>query len=294
MTADQSKESIFEFEYSSDSVRRFEAHGFYFSVTPRFEYHYINSRGFEKVTVALFEAMLNRHSRVIDIGAHYGYYSVVAASIAREGTVIACEPVPFNRNILRINIRDNELSNVIIDLGIAISSETGIREFNIAEASDNSGFGEHPNTRVLEKINVQTLTLDELTCKYGVKPDIIKIDAEGHENEILDGAVRTLVRDGLILVIEFNPKCLVAAGHAPERILRRLMEQRFHIRFVNDETGVITRVARPRDWEGLMGPREYRNFFALSGGQLPVFERICRSLKLPIKGNGILTRLLGR
>lgn len=283
---------IFDDEYSRERVQVRDVRGFVFHLTPRFTYHYGRSTGYEQATVSIYEQLLSPGQTAIDVGAHYGYYSLVAArSVGPTGQVVAIEPVPFNRELLRRNIVANGFAARVVDLGMAVSSECGRRGFRISRASDNSGFDEHPNSKTLEEIDVETITLDELTRRFCRGPALYKIDAEGHENEILSGAEMALSNPLSIFLMEFNPKCFQAAGHPPEEILTRLLEMPFLLYFVEDDKGRVTRLTRASDWPFLMSPSEYRNFFLLTKAQDSRFRAVCAALGLRIRSIGLSNRV---
>lgn len=257
----------FKNEYNFSSLKKIALNDFSFYVTPRFEAHY-KDRDYEKLTVELFKALLDPNGSVIDIGAHYGYYSLLAAQgIGKNGKVISVEPVPFNETVLAKNIKENGLNNVTVKR-CAVSNKKDTAVLNITEASDNAGFYDHPNTRILKKVKVNTITLDSLT--EGLDSiSVIKIDAEGHENKILEGARKTLRDKSLRLIFEFNPKCFRAASEAPEKILKTLMDLGLCLYFIDDKKYLVTKLKTPSSWKNMMGELEYRNVFVAA----PEFDK---------------------
>jgi FkbM family methyltransferase len=140
----------------------------------------------------------------IDVGAHVGYYTLLASKIAKE--VIALEPDPFNYKLLRINLRINGISNAYA-LNIAASNYTGTGIFasikNIGKLlAQKSNLDNNIN-----KIKIRVVKLDDLLLKIGKNPDVIKIDVEGSEMQVLEGLQETL-RKGV--------KCLMIEVHSEE------------------------------------------------------------------------------
>ena len=140
----------------------------------------------------------------IDVGAHVGYYTLLASKIAKE--VIALEPDPFNYKILRINLRINGISNAYA-LNIAASNYTGTGIFasikNIGKLlAQKSNLDNNIN-----KIKIRVVKIDDLLLKIGKHPDVIKIDVEGSEMQVLEGLQETL-RKGV--------KCLMIEVHSEE------------------------------------------------------------------------------
>ncbi len=134
---------------------------------------------------------------VVDIGAHIGRYTLMAARYASK--VIAVEPEPSNYSLLKANIELNGFSNVIV-LPIALSSNRATEKFYLATQGDTArssleegwstkkGFS--PNQNAIE---VESETLDNLIARLDVTAiDLLKIDVEGHEVAVLKGASKAL------------------------------------------------------------------------------------------------------
>jgi len=66
----------------------------------------------EPFETSLFKKFIKKNSVFIDIGAHIGYYSLLCASKANNGTIVSFEPVPRNYNILQKNIALNNFKNI--------------------------------------------------------------------------------------------------------------------------------------------------------------------------------------
>jgi FkbM family methyltransferase len=147
--------------------------------------------------VARLRALANAVSLgtvVYDVGANVGIYSLLASLRAGpSGKVYAFEPLERNLVYLRRHLALNNVENCVI-LETAVSNREGTRPFSAASWSSSMA---HLSTDG-EKL-VPSTTLD--TCIYGDRglrpPDIIKIDVEGAEIEVLEGASRVLT--------EFHP-----------------------------------------------------------------------------------------
>jgi len=137
---------------------------------------------------------------VIDVGAHIGSYTVrCAKAVGEKGLVIAFEPDPENFKVLLLNVKMNNLKNVIA-FPYAVGKSNGIIKLH---KSKFTGF--HSTVRFpqgyIGSIKVKVITLDALTENIGVKKiDWIKIDVEGGEAEVLEGAVNTLKLSKRIII----------------------------------------------------------------------------------------------
>ena len=122
-------------------------------------------------------------STVIDIGAHIGCYSLMAAQTAAR--VIACEPHPENLSILRKNVELNQTTNVEV-ISHAISNKAGKASLIIPDNDTFVGrYSLHPG-RGRRSIEVTCISLEDLVREaHLTEIDSIKIDCQGSEYEIL-------------------------------------------------------------------------------------------------------------
>ena len=79
-----------------------------------FTFIYSKDDAYEPYTLELFQRAINPGSTVLDLGAHHGYFSLLAARwVGKEGKVYAFEPAPENFQILKKNIEFNQFTNVL-------------------------------------------------------------------------------------------------------------------------------------------------------------------------------------
>lgn len=124
---------------------------------------------------------------VFDIGAHVGFYTLLASVLVREsGQVVAFEPMPDNLRYLREHLQLNQIANVKV-IGAAVSDFIGQAGFRIGATSTQGTLSESGG------LEVETVTLDHLiaTGKTPI-PRVIKMDIEGGETRALLGAINLL------------------------------------------------------------------------------------------------------
>lgn len=140
---------------------------------------------YEPEQTALFLEHVRPGATVFDIGAHVGYYTLLAARLAgREGRVWSFEPHPRNCAFLRRHVSLNRLENVHIE-NVAIGAREGAARF---DEGTGSGTGRVAEGGALE---VRMRRLDDLCAEHGLVPDVVKLDVEGAEMDVLDGGART-------------------------------------------------------------------------------------------------------
>ena len=135
-----------------------------------------------------------------DVGANVGAYSLYAAK-ATTHTVLAFEPLASNYHVLNRNIEENGLGNRVAAYCMALSDRNCIDYLNIkanAVGSSHHQFGQTRNYmgEPFEPIFRQGTVgfpIDRLIEDYGLAfPNYIKIDVDGIEARIIEGASRTL------------------------------------------------------------------------------------------------------
>ncbi len=135
---------------------------------------------YEPEQTSLFAELVKPGDVVYDIGAHYGYYTLLASKlVGKSGKVIAFEPSPANLARLYRHIQLNHRGNVQV-LELAVSDHEGTARF---ETRTGSGVGHLAADGPLEvKLTALDLRHDLPT------PNVMKIDVEGAEVGVLEGA----------------------------------------------------------------------------------------------------------
>ena len=129
---------------------------------------------------------------VIDVGAHIGFYTIMAAKmVGKEGLVIALEPDAENFKLLMLNVRLNNLNNVIV-LPYAASDKNEKILLHRSLEPDRHSIARIP-PGFAGDVEVYGITIDNIVNKLGLRNiDWIKIDVEGAEHLVLKGARKTL------------------------------------------------------------------------------------------------------
>ncbi len=150
---------------------------------------------FEMDETQFVEGFLRAGMTVLDIGAHHGYYTLLASKkTGPTGRVIAFEPSPREHRFLARHVRINRCSNVTVE-NFALGSKAGESDFFVVEGKE-TGFNSlrPPNiTLPTTKHRILVEKLDDYLERNGIgQVDFIKLDAEGGELEILRGAGKLL------------------------------------------------------------------------------------------------------
>lgn len=137
-----------------------------------------------------------------DVGACVGGHSLIMSKYVRE--VYAFEPAVFNFNILTKNIlhnlKEGLISNNIYPVNVALSSKTEMGTFNYQSLEDGSSFHSlnntvNPNGKFVPVLSQKMLSIpiDSFVSVFGAPfPNHIKIDVDGNEKDVMEGASETL------------------------------------------------------------------------------------------------------
>lgn len=136
---------------------------------------------------------------IYDIGANVGLYTLCAA--IHGSNVYAFEPEAQNYALLNRNLFLNNLDKSVKAFNIAVSNSTRfdtlyIKEMTIGGALNNFGDNLNYNKKRFKesfKQGIMSVSIDDLIEKFSFPvPDHIKIDVDGIEPDIIDGAKKTL------------------------------------------------------------------------------------------------------
>jgi FkbM family methyltransferase len=137
----------------------------------------------------LITETITEGSVVYDIGAHVGFYTLLASElVGPRGKVFAFEPLPRNIHYLKEHLRLNQCKNVKV-IEAAVAEQNGIVSFD-----DRAGnYTGHLSSE--GHLEVKTVRLDGLISNGDIPPpDCIKIDVEGAELLVLSGAKSILAK----------------------------------------------------------------------------------------------------
>lgn len=150
-----------------------------------------------------------------DIGANLGNHTLAFAEFCKE--VFAFEPQPLIFKLLQLNCRN---SPSITALNFGLSDEAG----TVVAAVDRAAFG---STHIVDKLDsdqsgceFQVKQLDEVSELSGKCIGLLKIDVEGHEEQVIRGARKLLLRDAPAVVFEQNAPAIENGTSPAVELLR--------------------------------------------------------------------------
>ncbi len=159
------------------------------------------------------ERLLPADAVIVDIGSSFGYYALhLTHALGSAARAFAFEPMPGNFARLSTNIALNDAGGRVRALNYALSDAPG--EARMAPRAGNSGsaqIGSRAPDAMVIPLDTLDLTWDRVAAS-GEGPDFVKIDVEGHEIRVLQGARGVMSRFHPAVLIEVDPPRLAEAG----------------------------------------------------------------------------------
>lgn len=149
-------------------------------------------KSYESQETEYLKKTITTEATCIDIGANVGYFSILMAKIACLGRVYAFDPIPLNTALLRASAELNGVKNIEI-IESAVGGSDG--EVSLSQSTDSaySSILDTERKSVERIIRVPMITLDTFVHSHCIKSvDVLKIDVEGAEGLVLDGARKFL------------------------------------------------------------------------------------------------------
>jgi len=181
---------------------------------------------FENEELAFVRRFLKPGMVVLDIGAHQGLYTLLASKqVGRAGRVFAFEPSPRERRALRWHLILNRCLNVAVQ-PFAVARDDGEADLYVVQGSQTGCNSLRPPDVVgaTSMASVRTISLDSWMRRENVsRVDFIKLDVEGAELEVLEGATRLLEwRPRPVALVEVQDVRTAPWGYRAGEILRLL------------------------------------------------------------------------
>ncbi len=169
----------------------------------------------------LVRRLLNRSMHVVDVGANIGYYLCMYQQVLGRGGRVTCiEPSPENLKELYANIRVNSWENVAVH-ECAVGNMTGTVGLRGGVNGGVVDLGEGVFETVLRP-------LDELVPD---RCDFLKIDVDGYEWLVLQGARKMIERDRPLLFLEYHPLLVARHGGSFAEVLSFLRSYYKNLQF---------------------------------------------------------------
>ncbi len=188
----------------------------------------------------MLEEIVKPGMHIFDIGANIGYYVLMEKKLLKgQGSVTAIEPSPMNTDLLKMNMSLNGVNDVSV-YTMAISNKVEKKDFYLAKQSNLNTFhatgsgATHLSGKV---ISVDTATIPSLSKSINIKPDLIRMDVEGHEVEVLDGLLEAIDEHDMKPAIIFETHLTrYTEDHDFVRVLEKLFNHGYKTKIVSSSS----------------------------------------------------------
>ncbi|MBI5305138.1 MAG: FkbM family methyltransferase [Chloroflexi bacterium] len=208
---------------------------------------------YEPGTLRVMAACLRAGDTMIDVGSNIGLMAIFASRIVgNTGCVHAIEPNPETIPLLRQNIALNRADNIRVH-ALAFGSMPRDQDLYRGIALNRGAASlVAPAQRDAPVASVRVQTCDEFIAQnVGAPPRFVKIDVEGWELPVLEGARQLLsIPAAPILCVEYNRATHTSAQDLQdvyEHILSFQRYQIFKLAHGKESIGKLVRIQRPAD-----------------------------------------------
>jgi FkbM family methyltransferase len=156
----------------------------------------------------IMRVVLPSEGIAIDVGANVGWHTLLMARlVGPRGRVLAIEPNPSVREHLLRNVRLNRLAHIEV-VACAVAESERILSFFAPDSDDPASASGHvlaEENANSGSIRVEASTLDNIVAQKQIdRLDLVKIDTEGFEWPVLQGAENTIARFRPYIMFEFD------------------------------------------------------------------------------------------
>ena len=156
---------------------------------------------------------------LIDVGAHYGVFTLAALHFGGpDAHVIAVDPSPAAQALLSVNLALNGVSSRVTRLETAVGASTASIRVLAAGGGRQHQMVRAPEGRS-DATEISTRTLDDVARQSSRRITHLKIDVEGFEQQVLEGATQVLSEHRPILTLEVHPALLAHLGASGQGVL---------------------------------------------------------------------------
>lgn len=194
--------------------------------------HILNSEGWEPHLTSAFKKLIKLDDVVIDIGANFGYHTMTMAEcVGNNGKVYAYEPQKYIYNLLLRNIKNNNVTDIVIPQKIAVMDEDKVAQFTqVNWLADNQNMGDsYITNNIANTDNVLCQKLDNLNFD---KVNLIKLDVQGSEVLCLEGMVTLIKTHQPYMIIEIEEYTLNRFGYSSKKLIDTIINMNYTIYYI--------------------------------------------------------------
>jgi len=162
---------------------------------------------YEPLAFKIMGEILKAGSLAVDIGANIGLYTLAMGKmVGPNGKVVSFEPASKSYRALLEHICRNSLAEIVEAHMLVVGNKAGKCYFIDDGVLGTNRVGDRLSQGIIAKIvKRRVVTLDQIFDGEGFLPDLIKIDVEGYEMDVLEGAQKILTQKRCPILCELHP-----------------------------------------------------------------------------------------
>lgn len=171
-----------------------------------------------------FIQTISRAAQFLDVGAHWGVFSIVAMKVGGPGSRAVC--IEASGQAVKV-LRENLCLNEVQDFVSVVNSACGEKVGELRMLTTGAGGADYfvvPADERPDTITVPQVSADSVCESSRFQPTHMKVDVEGFEEEVLRGALRVLSRFKPHLFLELHGDIIHRRGKSPGAVLDILQE----------------------------------------------------------------------
>ena len=182
---------------------------------------------------------LRRHLRegehCVDAGGSFGWYAVLfGRGVGASGQVHVFEPIPRTADVLRANLRRNQVHGHVTVAEVALSVEAGTADLYVPDIGVSGSLRLHDHRDTFETFHCPLRRLDDLGREW-MRWDWLKADVEGAEFDLLKGAEALVKRFQPTMMLEIQADSTRKFGYEPEELFDWLHDRSYVGAWVTEE-----------------------------------------------------------
>ena len=193
-----------------------------FSLKLPVDYFRLFPKNYEHENFQFINTNLKLGQTVLDIGAHIGLTAILfGQKVGNKGRVFSFEPTPISFKTLKETIRINNLEKVITAVNSPVTDKSGQVNFYISDTAVDvaNSLVAWEKGKELHGITLNATSVDDFIQQQKIeKVDFMKIDAEGVEYKVLNGAKETLKTHKPLVILALHPVALNTNGDSLKEI----------------------------------------------------------------------------
>lgn len=186
--------------------------------------------GYDPIKKDAFKQVVKENDVVVDLGAHIGYYTMLAAKLVGPGgKVYAFEPYKNNFDLLKKNKEKNKYDNIVLENKAVVDKTKEGEIYTWHESRYHSLYVKEDKSSQ----KIQMVSLDDYFKNYSGKIDVIKINIMGSEGLAIKGMTEVLGKNkDLKIFMYFTPGRIKELGDNPMDCLNILKELGFKVKWL--------------------------------------------------------------